>query len=356
MFRVTMIPADHGDCLWVEIGKPAAPKHILIDAGTTGTYKRLKKLIGQRFGTKPAHFDLFVISHIDSDHIGGALPLLEDRAVTYGDIWFNGWKHITEKVPKDRLGSKQAELATGLIGDRKLPWNEAFGGKAVVLDDGPFAPDLGPALAGVKITILSPYREQLHTLVKKWKDELIDAGIVDADGNLLKPSQRAKKIRDRLGGLLNVDALLQSPFESDTAAANGSSIAFLLEYARTRVLFTGDAHAPVLARSLAKLPKAQRKIAALKVSHHGSKNNTSEELLAMLECPRYLVSTSGAQFSHPDRAAIARIVHRRSPGGAIYFSHKTAFNEMWLHPGTQKKYGFTTIYPKAKGDCTVIDL
>ncbi len=357
MFRVTMIPADHGDCLWIEVGKSASPKHILIDAGTTGTYKRLKKLIKERFGAKRAHFDLFVVTHIDADHIGGAVPLLEDRDVTYGDVWFNGWRHIIEKLPRDRLGAKQGELVTGLIGDRKLPWNKAFDRRAVVLDDGPIAPDLDKALKGVKITILSPYREQLHTLVKKWKAELVDAGIVDEQGNLLRPSLRAKKIRDRLGGgLLNVDALLQSPFESDKAAANGSSIAFLLEYAGTRVLFTGDAHAPVLAQSLAKLSTAQRKIAVLKVSHHGSKNNTSEELLAMLECPRYLISTSGAQFSHPDPAAIARIVNRRSPNAEIYFNYKTKFNDMWTNPGAQKKYRFTTQYPKAKGECTVIDL
>jgi beta-lactamase superfamily II metal-dependent hydrolase len=353
MFRITMIPADHGDCLWIEAGKAASPKQILIDAGTTGTYKRLKKLMKERFGDKPAHFDLFVITHIDSDHIGGALPLLEDREVTYGDVWFNGWKHITEKLPKDRLGAKQAELVIGLLGDRKLPWNKAFKGKAVVLETGPVTVDLD----GVKITILSPYRAQLHTLVKKWKEELIDGGVVDEDGNLLAPSLRAKKLRDLLGGgLLNVEALLQSPFESDTAAANGSSIAFLMEYRGTRVLFTGDAHPPVLVQSLKKLPKAQRKIAALKVSHHGSKNNTSDELLALLECPTYLISTSGAQFEHPDRAAIARIVNRRSPGARIYFNYETKFNDMWTNPGAQKKYGFTTAYPKAKGDCTVVEL
>lgn len=354
MFRVTMIPADHGDCLWVEVGPDRAPKQILIDAGTPGTYKRLKKVMEERFGERKAHFDLFVITHIDSDHIGGAVPLLADREVTYGDIWFNGWKHLIEKLPKDdRLGSKQAELAIGLIGDRKLPWNKAFKGKAVVLEDAPVTIDLD----GVKITLLSPYRAQLHALVKNWKKELIDAGVVDANGNLLAPSLRAKKLRDRLGGgLLNVAALLQTPFESDTAAANGSSIAFLLEYRGTRVLFTGDAHPPVLVQSLKKVPKARRKIAALKVSHHGSKNNTSDELLALLECPTYLISTSGAQFEHPDRAAIARIVNRRSPGAQLYFNYDTKYNDIWTNAGVQKKYGFRALYPKAKGDCTVVEL
>jgi beta-lactamase superfamily II metal-dependent hydrolase len=353
MFRVTMIPADHGDCLWVEVGPERAPKQILIDAGTPGTYKRLKKVIAERFGDRPQHFDLFVISHIDSDHIGGAVPLLADRDVTYGDIWFNGWKHLIEKMPKDQLGAKQAELAIGLIGDRKLPWNKAFKGKAVVLEDGPVTIDLD----GVKLTLLSPYREQLHALVKNWKKELIAAGVVDAKGNLLAPELRAKKLRDTLGGgLLNVAALLQTPFESDTAEANGSSIAFLMEYRGTRVLFTGDAHAPVLVQSLKKIPKARRKIDALKVSHHGSKNNTSDELLALLECPTYLISTSGAQFEHPNRAAIARIINRRAAGAQLYFNYHSKFNDVWTNPTTQRDYRFKTVYPKAKGECVVVDL
>ena len=42
MFRIDMLPAGHGDCLWIEYGSKEESKRILIDGGTTGTYKRLK--------------------------------------------------------------------------------------------------------------------------------------------------------------------------------------------------------------------------------------------------------------------------------------------------------------------------
>ena len=37
-----------------------------------------------------------VITHIDFDHIGGVLSLLQDKdlGVTFHDIWFNGWRHL----------------------------------------------------------------------------------------------------------------------------------------------------------------------------------------------------------------------------------------------------------------------
>jgi glyoxylase-like metal-dependent hydrolase (beta-lactamase superfamily II) len=37
-----------------------------------------------------------VVSHIDADHIGGVIELLEDTAlgVSFGDIWFNGYRHL----------------------------------------------------------------------------------------------------------------------------------------------------------------------------------------------------------------------------------------------------------------------
>jgi beta-lactamase superfamily II metal-dependent hydrolase len=353
-----MLPADHGDCIWIEYGSANAPKHMLIDAGTAGTYKRLKAAIRERFGSGRAHFELFVITHIDEDHIGGAVPLLEDEEVTFGDVWFNGWDQITENYPKDRLGEKQAELVSDSIKRRKLPWNTPFGttadgnAKAVVIEEGPKT----IAVGDLKLTLLSPYREQLHALVPKWVKELKKAGLVDANGNLLRPAERARRIRDALGvPTINIAKLLAARFEPDASEANGSSIAFLLEYKKTRALFTGDAHVPVLMQSLEKVSKAKRRIDLLKLPHHGSSGNISDKLLEMIECPRFLVSTSGARFKHPDLHALARIVGRKNANPELIFNYESAFTKPWKSPTLQRKHGFTTVYPEQKeGGCTVV--
>ena len=91
---------------------------------------------------------------------------------------------------------------------------------------------------------------------------------------------------------------------------NGSSIAFIAEHDGKRVLFGADAHADVLLASLKRGPLAQDDTLGLdvfKVAHHGSKRNVSRELVEALPAKRYLISTSGAIFGHPNPEAIARI-------------------------------------------------
>src|SRR4029453_6085089 len=138
MFEIDMLPADQGDCLWITYGAREEPRHILIDAGTPGTWKRLRpRLVDAvaRNGGK-LRFELFVVSHIDADHIGGAVKLLEEvppLGVTFGDIWFNGYYHLDNKPPPDVLGAKQAEQLSALIDGWNLPWNTAFAHRAVMV-------------------------------------------------------------------------------------------------------------------------------------------------------------------------------------------------------------------------------
>ena len=69
MLRIEMLPAAHGDCLWIEYGSQDAPRRILIDTGTPGTYKKLTKKIAD-LPKDQRRFELFIVSHIDGDHIG----------------------------------------------------------------------------------------------------------------------------------------------------------------------------------------------------------------------------------------------------------------------------------------------
>ena len=41
MLRIEMLPANQGDCLWIEYGDPKKPRQILIDGGTSGSIKPL---------------------------------------------------------------------------------------------------------------------------------------------------------------------------------------------------------------------------------------------------------------------------------------------------------------------------
>ena len=96
MFTVEMLPAQNGDCLWIEYGKGANRHRILIDGGRSPTYQELARRIHQ-LDASERHFELLVVTHVDSDHIQGIIPLLQaDFGITYGDVWFNGWKQLAQ--------------------------------------------------------------------------------------------------------------------------------------------------------------------------------------------------------------------------------------------------------------------
>lgn len=83
----------------------------------------------------------------------------------------------------------------------------------------------------------------------------------------------------------------------------------------------------------------------LKLSHHGSAGSTSNELLDLLDCPRYLVSTSGASYGHPKPEAISRVVVRGGKDIELLFNYRTEFNEPWAAAGLKRKWRYSTVYP-----------
>ncbi|MCU1327881.1 MAG: hypothetical protein JWN34_3251 [Bryobacterales bacterium] len=170
MFTIEMLPAKEGDCLWIEYGDKAAPFRILVDAGTAGTYEVLADRI-KALPKDQRRFELLVVSHLDGDHIGGAVRLLQERphGVEFGDVWFNGYKHLVEAA-KDKLGVKQALSFSKALEDGEVPWNQAFGMHAITVPDSGALPSVN--IQGLKLTVLSPERQNLVALLPWWDVEV----------------------------------------------------------------------------------------------------------------------------------------------------------------------------------------
>jgi len=73
---------------------------------------------------------------------------------------------------------------------------------------------------------------------------------------------------------------------------------------------------------LAKRLTAKLAVQLFKLSHHGSRQNVTPELLDLIEPERVLVCTDGSQYNHPDEDAL-ELVRKHYPGVPIIFSDDT---------------------------------
>lgn len=346
--RVELLPAGYGDAILVAYGDGATPQHhILIDAGQAGT----SGLLLERLAALRAAgglIDLFIVTHIDNDHIGGALKLLNDPAAAgmVQSIWFNGYVHLDQA--SGLLGPIQGEKLTQQIVELDRPWNTGWphaphatgsrvGGPVVVEE-----PTARALPGGARALVLSPTPAKLVRLRAEWDEVVTRAG--------LRPDQAGTEDPPLVApGLLGapLEDLADIPTPIDKAAANGSSIAFVFEFAGKRILFGADAHPDVLTAAFAQLAEKPYRLDACKLPHHGSKGNVTAELVAALDCPLWLISTNGVRFDHPDDTALARVIrHGARPGRPP---------ELGWNYLSERYTAFTGAYPPADSSYTVIE-
>jgi metal-dependent hydrolase (beta-lactamase superfamily II) len=349
-----MLPAENGDCLWVEYGDSASPRRVIIDCGAKSAADLLAERIG-RLDAAARDFELFVLTHIDSDHIAGVPKFFTSlpAETTFGEIWFNGW----QQLPKEKLGVRQGEEFSELLGQEQFrpQWNRSFGKRG----DVPGPVEVAPRgtlpevfLADeLRVTVLSPGIIQLQELSRKWLQGLQElhpdkmrSDFLASAANKPGPPPHPDKF--------DLKELADTKTSPDGSVANGSSIALLLEFEGKAVLLTGDAHAEVITASVRRL-LAQRglpklRLDAMKLSHHGSRNALTKELLEVVDCPKYLVSTNGSKFWHPDREAIARVIVYGGQNPTLCFNYRSEFNDLWDNPGLKQRYGYQALYPAAQ--------
>ncbi len=356
IFRVEMLPANQGDALWIEYGKPKRLRRILVDGGPIGAYSKLEERLSKLpDGEKTV--ELLVITHVDTDHIEGIIRLLAMQRnrwpIAPKDIWFNGWRHLEAAAD---LGGREGDYLSALIHRRAFnEWNKGYGGKpAVVASQGPL-----PVVSlsdGMKITLLSPSPEKLRQMADKWRKDVKPAGFLPGDldsaWQQLVDTTKYRVEEGVLGGPKDFQAQLKKQLTVDQSAANGSSIAFLAEYGGKRCLFLGDAHMDVVCQSLSRLLPAGGKritVDAVKMAHHGSKANISKEFLGLVESKKYFVSTNGAIHKHPDKSALEAVIRWSVCEPTFIFNYRTKQTAAWEKARGKK---FQSLYP-GKGDAGI---
>jgi hypothetical protein len=223
-----------------------------------------------------------------------------------------------------------------------LPWNAWRDGTAIVVDGDDPPTHVLPG--GMKLTLLSPTPLQLRNLAPVWARELKRYG--------LEPGARidySRFLRGTPTTSTDVGALADAPFSNDAGPPNGTSIALLAEFGGAALLLGADAYASVLADSLRRLLSKRRidrlRLDAFKLAHHGSQNNLSTDLLCLVDCKRYLLSSNGDYFCHPDRQAVARAIKYGGPRPALHFNYRSRYNDVWDRADLQEKYAYAAHYP-----------
>jgi len=348
---IEVLGAAYGDAIWIECARDGRPWRMVVDGGPPEAAGALEARLdalapGERV------LDVVVVSHIDSDHIGGMLPLLAREDIEVGDVWFNALAQLP--APGESLtrsvgeGEDLVELLTGVSRSRPLPWNRVVDGRAVATSaDRTFRELTMPG--GPRITLLSPTPKRLLALRRVWDEAL--TRLQRGEPEELEPPAPPEPLGD-------LAALAATETANDTSIPNGSSIAFLLEHRGASCLLGADAFPTVLGGALWALANARggRPVAvdAVKLPHHGSQKNVSAKLLMVVSSKQFLISTNGERFGHPDDVSLARAVTAGGPGTTLWFNYPaTAKTRRWSDPGLDERYELATRFADSKGGTRV---
>ena len=326
--KIKVLQASHGDAVIVETCVNDDSFRILIDGGPPECFQRvqgwkvipgpLRQALDELAGNEE-RFDLTILTHVDDDHIGGLLAACRHekyRPIIAQDVWFNSGRLISQAIgegsaPIDsdiiikNSSDRMTSISQGVSFDDLL--NEHCSVPRKVIMAGAKIP-----FKHGKITILSPTEDQLRCLLKKWEKEKPDS-LTSASQTDYHFTMEELRVNDT--------------FTEDSSVHNASSIAILIEVGGTKAVFLGDALPSVVCHTLRhKLGVSEErplKVAVCKLSHHGSKANTNDELLSLIQSEKFIVSTNGLRHGLPNKATLARI-EKKAPQSEVFFNYPTA--------------------------------
>jgi beta-lactamase superfamily II metal-dependent hydrolase len=325
-FYIEMISIGEGDSFFLTLDTlDRKEAHILIDGGNG---EKSHKVIDHINQYASGYVDLVIGTHLDDDHIGGLIDVIENVKVgglvlnTPGT--FDRWlqmrsllKSFEKVVPIQKI-EKSLESANNLLEAARrneVPVQQALTGQSWTCGK-------------VRLVVLNPTRERLEAA---WAEEIIE------DITNLSKSVFQKYL---------VEKGEQAP---PTSLSNDASIIMELIYdGNFYALFTGDAGAYVI-REVTNGKSYQ----FLKVPHHGSKTGLNEELVKQLSPKIAYIPVGENPHGHP---SIETLDLLKKYGATTYCSEKTKdcrkeckghdFGVLCHMKDKSGRDGWTTVNPK----------
>lgn len=360
-----------GDCIFLVMKNEMDDScfHIMIDCNVLTD--EIKAYIRDELYKR---IDVLIVTHIDSDHAKGITKLMRNpdfADMQIGMILFNGFQPQTEQpqtLPPKTVEKLQtvAELLPPTV-------DEAFH-KTNGMDAACLITELNkhpqwkavwrqtPILAGEtmplgnnekwgRLRVLSPTQDAMDNLLHDVKLEYAkrlssappNEDFLDQDkyyelmlrlAELRKRPSLARKTNAETitKETLNKSAKIDAE-ENGVTNANKASLAFCWEGGEEvkRILLMGDAVSSQVVNELNGIENGRIWFEAVKVSHHGSKHNTSIELNTKVDSAHYFF-TGGKDNEGPDIETVAKIAMKPLVEGidqrVIHYNHEKGIS-LW---------------------------
>lgn len=281
MLELYIYDAGQGDCLRVRfLGESGRYRNILIDSGPRRFGPAYESMI-RKIGSAGERVDAQIITHVDEDHLGGLLYMVcHGNSIPADLVIMNHPQSLKLSNSGNTLlsVSQSNQVVSGLT-TQKIVLEKGIKGDLIAID-------------GAQLHILYPEQRQAESIF---------------DG--MASNTPLGIINDRS---VPLEHLMEQPLSyRDPSLSNKASIVFVFEYMGKRLLFTGDAWSADLTESVRtyaektgeKLPV---RFDAVKLPHHGSAGNISEEWPEVIWGERYILCADGR--CHPSKQTVAKLL------------------------------------------------
>lgn len=285
-FTIRNLSENQADCFLIILeNKNNEQVTILVDGNRESSdYQRVKNLINKL----SVKLDIIVVSHVDDDHLGGIIKMLEDKnweCAKNAKILYN---HVT----KGTVSYEQAKTFEELIEGRTVI--------SSYRDDS--------LNCGVFLNILSEEDRKTCKEIEKNKD-------TTAFMTLIKPFRfDMKKVQ------ADCKRVLENEKKANSGLINRNSFVFLLEFEGKSAIFTGDASWKQIETTLNKILPPDYNMDLIKIPHHGaSTNNMKLADYARAHKTKYFLVTGKEQWDkkHPAESLMGEITEK-CPDAQIY--------------------------------------